>query len=59
MTNSSPIETWEGASVVYTYAGSFGTHLWFWVSVALLVLTVFSAIGHQVKSEREAASRQR
>ena len=38
MFDSSPIASWDGASVFYTFAGGGGTLLWFWVSVILCIV---------------------
>lgn len=39
MINSSPIETWEGAGVFYSFAGSAG--IWFWIAVIMLIVPLF------------------
>ena len=44
MFGASPIEAWEGAGVVYSYAGSGGVHLFFWISVILCVGTIAASI---------------
>ena len=36
MFNSSPIETWEGAGVFYSFAGSAG--IWFWIAVLCCII---------------------
>lgn len=38
MFNSSPIESWDGAGVFYSFAQSGMTDFWFWVTVILLVV---------------------
>ena len=37
MFNSSPIESWDGASAFFSFAGGGMTSLWFWVAVLLCV----------------------
>ncbi len=41
MFNSSPIESWDGAGVFYSFAASGMTDLWFWVAVLLCILPLF------------------
>ena len=36
--NSSPIETWEGASAIFSFANSLGSDIFFWLSVLLCIL---------------------
>jgi len=38
MFNSSPIETWEGVGVFYSFAGSGMVDFWFWLSVLLCIV---------------------
>ncbi len=54
MFGSSPVETWEGAGVIYTYAGSGGVHLFFWISVLLCVGTIVASIVAENRAEAEA-----
>ncbi len=54
MFGASPIEAWEGAGVVYSYAGSGGVHLFFWISVILCVGTIVASIVAENRAEREA-----
>ncbi len=39
--NSSPIETWDGASVFYSFAGTGGTDLFFWLSVLCCIIPLY------------------
>ena len=42
MFNSSPIETWEGASVFMSFGANTGmTHFWFWIAVILCIVPLF------------------
>ena len=54
MFGASPIEAWEGAGVVYSYAGSGGVHLFLWISVILCVGTIVASIVAENRAEREA-----
>ena len=54
MFGASPIEAWEGAGVVYSYAGSGGVHLFFWISVILCVGTIAASIMSENRAEKEA-----
>lgn len=38
MFNSSPIESWDGAGVFYSFAGTGMTDLWFWLAVILCII---------------------
>ena len=49
MFNSSPIETWEGAEVIFSYAGGAGTDLFFWLTVVLCVVPLY----YVMKDENE------
>ena len=53
MINSSPIDTWEGAGAFYTFAGSFGTHLWFWIAVACCIIPLIVILKAESEAERE------
>ena len=41
MFNSSPIESWDGAGVFYSFANTAGTDLFFWLTVILLVVPLY------------------
>jgi hypothetical protein len=49
MFDSSPIETWEGAEVMFSFAGGFGTELFFWLAVVLCVVPLY----YVMKDENE------
>ncbi len=49
MFNSSPIETWEGAEVFYSFAGGAGTDLFFWLAVILCLVPLY----YVMKDENE------
>lgn len=44
MFNSSPIETWDGAGVFYSFAGTGGTDLFFWLSVICCIIPLFVSL---------------
>ncbi len=50
MLNSSPIESWDGAGVIYSFAGSGMTDLIFWLSVILCIVPLY----YVFKAEGEA-----
>ncbi len=50
MFNSSPIQAWDGAAAFFSYAGSGGPVLWFWVSVILCIIPVLVSL----KAEKAA-----
>ena len=54
MFGGSPIESWEGAAAVYSYAGSGGVHLFLWISVLLCVGTIVTSIIVENRAEAEA-----
>ena len=41
MFNSSPIESWDGAGVFYSFAGSGMTDFWFWIAVLCCIIPLF------------------
>lgn len=41
MFNSSPIESWDGAGVFYSFAQTGMTDFWFWVAVILCIIPMF------------------
>ena len=54
---SSPITSWEGAGVFYTYgAGTSMTLFWFWLTVALCIVPLFVAWGAEKKADRDHSS---
>lgn len=52
MFNSSPIEAWEGAAAIFTWAGSGGAVLWFWVMVALCIIPIVTSLRAENEAER-------
>ena len=54
MFGGSPIESWEGATAIYSYAGSGGVHLFLWISVLLCVGTIVVSIIAENRAEAEA-----
>ncbi len=54
MFGGSPIESWEGATAVYSYAGSGGAHLFLWIAVLLCVGTIVVSIIAENRAEAEA-----
>lgn len=54
MFNSSPIETWEGASVFMSFGANTGmTHFWFWVAVILCIVPLFVTFATEQKHENQ------
>ena len=53
MLNSSPIIFWDGAAAIFTWAGSGGAVLWFWVMVILCILPVLSSLRAERAAEKE------
>ena len=54
MFDSSPIETWEGASVFMSFGANTGmTHFWFWVAVILCILPLFITLKTEQKHEKQ------
>ena len=49
MFGASPIETWEGAAAIFTYAAG-GAVFWFWVSVVCCLIP----LGVMLKAENAA-----
>ena len=54
MFGGNPIESWEGATVIYSYAGSVGVDILFWISVALCVGTIIVSIVSENRAEAQA-----
>ena len=52
MFNSSPIESWEGAGVFYTFFDG-GALFWFWVAVICLIIPIWVAL----RAEKAAQDR--
>ena len=53
MFSSSPIDSWEGAGAIFTYAGSLGSVFWFWVMAALLIVPLVVAFRAEKKAEQD------
>lgn len=53
MFNSSPIASWEGAAAIFTWAGSGGAVLWFWVMVVLCLIPIVTSLRTENAAERE------
>ncbi len=53
MFNSSPIESWEGAEAIFTWAGSGGANLWFWVMCALCIVPLVVSYKAENEAEKE------
>ncbi len=53
MFNSSPIDAWEGAAAFFTYSGSAGPVLWFWVMVLLCIIPVLVSLKAENAAEDE------
>jgi len=52
MFNSSPIAAWEGAAAIFTWAGSGGAVLWFWVMVILCLIPIVTSLRAENAAER-------
>ena len=58
--NSSPVESFEGAAEIFTFAAQEGTLKGiFWAMCAVLVIVVLSSMVHEVAVGKKAARRQR
>ena len=54
MFNSSPIESWDGAGVFYSFAASGGmTQLWFWLSVICCIIPLYYTLKTENHHESE------
>ena len=51
MFSSSPIETWEGAGVFYSFAGSAG--IWFWIAVILCIIPLIITLKTENHHEKQ------
>lgn len=52
MFGSSPIESWEGAGAIFTYAAG-GAEIWFWISVALCIIPLLVSLAAESAAEAE------
>ncbi len=52
MLDSSPIDTWEGAAAIFTYAAG-GAGFWFWVACALCIVPLFVSMKAEKAAEKE------
>lgn len=52
MFNSSPIDAWEGAGAIFTYA-SGGAAFWFWVMAVLLIVPLVVSLRAEKNAERD------
>ena len=54
MFDSSPIETWEGASVFMSFGASSGwIQLWFWLAVILCIVPLFITLKTEQQHEKQ------
>ena len=53
MINSSPIETFEGAAAIFTFAGSGGAAFWFWIMCALCIVPLVVSLKAENAAEKE------
>lgn len=51
MFNSSPITTWDGATIFGTFMGGAGVHLWFWLAVICCLIPLFVSLKAEKKAE--------
>ena len=52
MLDSSPIDSWEGAAAIFTYA-SGGAGFWFWVMCALCLVPLVVSLKAEKAAEDE------
>ena len=52
MIDSSPIDSWEGAAAIFTFA-SGGAGFWFWVMCALCLVPIFVSLKAENAAEKE------
>ena len=52
MIDSSPIDSWEAAEVIFTFANG-GVSFWFWVMCALCIVPIFVSLKAESAAERE------
>ena len=52
MFNSSPITTWDGAGVFYSFADG-GVMFWFWVSVICCIIPLVVLLKAENKAEQD------
>ena len=52
MINSSPITTWEGAGVFYSFADG-GVLFWFWAAVVCCIIPAFVMLRAESAAEKE------
>ena len=53
MFNSSPIESWDGAGVFYSFAGSGMTDLFFWLTVLLCIIPLYVTLKTESHHEKQ------
>ncbi len=58
MFDSSPIETWDGAGVFYSFAGSGMTDFWFWVAVLLCIIPLYFTLKTENHHEKQHTFRE-
>ncbi len=58
MFDSSPIETWEGIGVFYSFADSGMVHFWFWIAVILCIVPLFITLNTENHHEKKHTFRE-
>ena len=58
MIDSSPIDTWEGAGVFYSFAGSGMTDFWFWITVLLCIIPLIVTLKTENHHEKQHTFRE-
>lgn len=53
MIDSSPIETFEGAAAIFTFAGTGAVEFFFWLMVALCIVPLIVSLKAENAAERE------
>ena len=53
MFDSSPIESWDGAGVFYSFAGTGMTDVFFWLTVILCIVPLYYVLQDEKAAEEE------
>ena len=57
MINSSPIDTWDAAGAIFTFAGTGGVVFWFIVMCALCIAPLYVSLRAENAVEKEYAGK--
>ena len=58
MFDSSPIDSWDGAGVIYSFAGSGMTDFWFWIAVICCIVPLYFALQTENHHEKQHTFRE-